>query len=206
VTAAVVNCGDLHVAVKVVSVQVEVVDPNVRKVDVPIEVGKLVFERPALDFTLRSVGSAIGIRVASVALVEPLLILAFELVIEGYVLDAITSLEKTLDLVQVRLEDLRVVLQLTRFDEPGVELLMPLALTWILLTRIVIALPPMRFQQALPALGQEYRDVAPARHPGGVDEAQFAEVPELAVAHVQRPFVSVSEVLAWHNSEGADGR
>ena len=99
VSAAVVNRRYLHVAVKVVSVGVEEVDPNVRKVDVPIEVRQIVFERPALDFTLRPVGSAIGVSVSSIALVEPLLILAFELVIEGYVLDAITPLKKAFDLV-----------------------------------------------------------------------------------------------------------
>ena len=73
------NRGDLHVAVKVMSVKVEIVDPNVRKVDVPVEVRQVVFERPALDFTLRPVRPAISIRVASIALVQPLLVLAFEL-------------------------------------------------------------------------------------------------------------------------------
>src|SRR4029079_12102301 len=122
------------------SVGVEIVDPNVRKVDVPIEVRKVVFERPALDFTLCPVGSAIGVRIASIALVEPLLILAFELVVEGDVVDAIAAFKKAIDLVQVRLEDLRVMLEFTRFDEPGVELLMPLVLPRIMFPRIVIAL------------------------------------------------------------------
>src|SRR5437867_5097339 len=124
VSAAVVNGGHLHVPVEVVPVRVEKVDPNVRKVDVPIEVRQVVLERPALDFTLRPIGSAVGIRVAAIALVEPLLVLAFELVVEGDVLDAIAAFKKPVDLVQVRLEDLRVVLQLPRFHEPGVELLM----------------------------------------------------------------------------------
>src|SRR5256885_4776834 len=82
VSAAVVNRGHLHVAVEVVSVRVEEVDPNVWKMHVSIEVREVVFERPALDFTLRSIGSAVSIRVASIALVEPLLVAPFELVIE----------------------------------------------------------------------------------------------------------------------------
>ena len=57
---------------------------------------------------------------------EPLLVLAFELVIEGDVLDAGAAFKKAIDLVQVRPEDLRVVLQLARFDEPRVEFLPPL--------------------------------------------------------------------------------
>ena len=43
-------------------------------------------------------------------------LLAVELVIEGDVLDAIAAFKKAIDFVQVRLEDLRVVLQLARFD------------------------------------------------------------------------------------------
>jgi hypothetical protein len=206
VIAAVVNRGDLHVAVEVVSVGVEIVDPNVRKVDVPVEVREVVFERPSFDLTLRPVGSAIGIRVAAIALVEPLLILAFELVVECDVVDAIAALKKAIDLAQVRLEDLRVVLQLPRFHEPGVELLMPLVVTWIVLARIVIVLPPVRLQQALAAVGQEHRDVPLPGHPSGVDEAQFAEVSQFAVPRVQGPIVAIAEVLGWNHSEGADGR
>src|SRR5262245_48623230 len=188
------------------SVKVEIVDPNVRKVDVPVEVREVVFERPAFDFTLSPVGSAIGIRVAAIALVKPLLILAFELVVECDVVDAIAAFKKPIDLVQVCLEDLRVVLQLPRFHEPGVELLMLLVLTRIVLPRIVIALVSVCLQEALAAVGQEHRDVPLARHPSGVDEAQFAEVSQFAVALVQRPIVAVAEVLSWDDSEGADRR
>src|SRR5262245_50976363 len=187
------------------SVKVEIVDPNVRKVNVPVEVREVVFERPSFDLTLRPIGSAIGIRVASIALVEPLLILAFELVVECDVVDAIAAFKKPIDLVQVRLEHLRVVLQLPRFHQPRVELLMPLVLARIVLPRIVIALVSVCLQQALSAVGQKHRDVPLTRHPSGVDEAQFAEVSQFAVALVQRPIVAVAKVLGWHDSEGADG-
>jgi hypothetical protein len=200
------NRGDLHVAVAVMSVRVEILDPNVRKVDMPVEVRQVVFERPALDFTLRPVGSAIGIRVAAIALVEPLLILAFELVVEGDMVDAIPAFKQPIDLVQVSLEDLRVVLQLPRFHEPRVELLMPLVLTRIVLPRIVIALVSVCLQQALAAPGEEYRHVPLPRHPSGVDQAQFAEVTKLGVPRVQRPIVTVAEVLSGDDSESADGR
>jgi hypothetical protein len=206
VAAAVVDRGDLHVAVEVVSVGVEEVDSNVRKVDVPIKVRQVVFERPALDFTLRPIGSAVGIRVTSIALVEPLLVLAFELEIEGDVLDATVAIKKAIDLVQVRLEDLRVVLQFARFDEPRVELLTPLVVTRIVLAWIVLAFPTMRLQQALAAVGQEHRDVPLPGHPSGVHKAQFAQVAKLGVPRVQGPIVAVAEVLGWNDSEGPDGR
>ena len=74
-SAAVVNRCYLHVAVEVVSVRVEKVNPNVRKVHVSIEVREVVFDRPALDFTRGPVRSAVGI--GTIALVEPLLVLAF---------------------------------------------------------------------------------------------------------------------------------
>jgi hypothetical protein len=175
-------------------------------VDVPVEVRQVVFERPAFDFTLGPVRSAIGICVAAIALVKPLLVLAFELVIEGDVLDATVAFKDAIDLVQVRLEDLCVVLEFTRFDEACVELLMPLVVTWIVLAWIVIVLPSVCLQQALAAVGQEHRDIPLPGHSSGIDEAQFAQVPELAVARVQRPIVAVAEVLGWDNSEGADGR
>ena len=205
VTAAVVDRGDLHVAVEVMSVRVEIVDPNVRKVDVPVEVRQVVLECPTLDFTLRPIGSAVGIGVASIALVEPFLVFAFKLVVEGDVVDAIAAFKQPIDLVQVRLEDLRVVLQFPRFCEPGVELLMPLVLTWIVLAWIVIVLPSVCLQQALAAVGQEHRDIPLPGHSSGIDEAQFAQVPELAVARVQRPIVAVAEVVGGDDSEGADG-
>jgi hypothetical protein len=171
-----------------------------------VEVREVMRERPALDFTLRPVRSAVGICVASITLVEPLLVLTFQLVVESDGLDATVAFKEAIDFVQVRLEDLRVVLQLARFDEPGVELLTPLVVTWIVLARIVIALPSMRLQQALAAVGQEHRDVPLPGHPSGVDETQFSEVPEFAVSRVQGPIVAVAEVLAWDNSEGTDGR
>ena len=188
-----------------VSVGVEEVDPDIRKMDVPIEVRQVVLERPALDFTLRPVRSAIGIRIAAIALVEPLLILAFEPVVQGHVVDAITPLEKALDLVQVRLEDLRVMLQLARFDEAGVKLLPPLILPRIVLAWIAIVFPPMRLQQTLAAVRQEHRDVPLPGHPSGADETQFAEMPQFAVPRVQRAIIAVAEVVCWDNSEGADG-
>jgi len=86
------------------------------------------------------VANAAGFRIASIALVEPLLVLAFELVVERDVVDPIAAFKKPIDLVQVRLEDLRVVLQFARFDEACVELLMPLVLARIMFPRIVIAL------------------------------------------------------------------
>jgi hypothetical protein len=122
------------------------------------------------------------------------------------VVDAIAAFKKSIDLVQVRLEDLRVVLQLAWLDEPGVELLMPLVLTRIVLPWILIALVSVGLQQALSAVGQEHRDVPLTGHPSGVDEAQFAEVSQFAVALVERPIVAVAEVLSGDDSEGADGR
>jgi hypothetical protein len=81
---------------------------------------------------------------------------------------------------------------------------MPLVLTRIVLPRIVIAFLSVCLQQALAALGQEHRDIPLPRHPSGVDEAQFAEVSQLAVPRVQRPIVAVAEVLGGDDSEGAD--
>jgi hypothetical protein len=151
------------VAVEVMSVTVEIVDPYVRKVDVPIEVRQVVFERTALDFAFIPIGSAVRIGVGSIALVEPLLVLAFELVVEGDMLDAIAAFKKPIDLVQVRLEELRVVLQLARLDEAGVELLMPLVVAWIVFARIVLEVPSVCLPRLCP---RSVRNTATSRCPG----------------------------------------
>lgn len=41
--------------------------------------------------------------------------------------------------------------------------------------------------------------------PNGIDQAGFAEVPELAVTRVERPIECVAEVAGGHHAEGADG-
>jgi hypothetical protein len=81
---------------------------------------------------------------------------------------------------------------------------MPLVLARIMLPRIVIALVSVCLQQALATVGQEHGDVPLPGHPSGVDEAQFAEVAQFAVALVQRPIVAVAKVLGGDDSEGAD--
>ena len=46
--------------------------------------------------------------------------------------------------------------------------------------------------------------VTAARDAGGLDEALFSEMPEVAVAKISRPVVSVPEVTRGHDPEGAD--
>src|SRR3954470_1761799 len=108
--ASVVDGGDLHVAVIVMAIEAQVLDPQVGKAHVVVEVGQVVFECPASDLLSRAIGPAISIRHAAVTLVEPLLVLALELVVQDDVLDAGIAFEETLDFVEVRLKDVRVVL------------------------------------------------------------------------------------------------
>jgi len=201
-----VDRGDLHVAVIMMPVEAQVLDAQVGKAHVVVEVGQVVFERPPSDFFGRAIGSAVGIRDAAIALVEPLLVLTFELVVQQDVLDSGVAFEEALDLVEVRLEDVRVVLQLARLHQPRVELLAAILVTWIVVARVMVALTPMRLQQAVAAVREEHRDVAPAVHPNGVDEPLVAEVPQLAVTRVERAIVAVAEVVAWDHAEGADRR
>jgi hypothetical protein len=60
--------------------------------------------------------------------------------------------------------------------------------------------------QANTNAGGKLRQVAFDAAVSRVDEAQFAEVSQFAVPRVQRPIITVAEVLGWNDSEGADGR
>src|SRR6266849_6413417 len=88
VAASVVHGGELHIAVIVVPVETQVLDAQVGKAHVVVEVGQVVFERPTADLFSRPIGPAVGIRDAAISLVQPLLVLALDLVVQNNVLDS----------------------------------------------------------------------------------------------------------------------
>jgi len=86
-----------------------------------IEVRQLLFSRPLLDFVRRAVGSAVAAAVASIALLEEALVLAFQFPIELDSQDArLVRLEAFYGL-QVRTIELRVVRAFARSVRACVE-------------------------------------------------------------------------------------
>ena len=73
---------DLEILVPRAAISVLVLDPRVRKPDVPIVVRQLVFTRPTRNLFRLTVRPAVAVLVASVALVQEALIVALQLVVE----------------------------------------------------------------------------------------------------------------------------
>jgi hypothetical protein len=80
--AAVVRSDDLNVLPPPTAVRVFVLDADVREVDLIIEVGQVVFVSPLANLVGCPIGVAVVIVVVLVALVQPPLVLALELVVE----------------------------------------------------------------------------------------------------------------------------
>ena len=65
-----------------------VLDAQVGKVDLVLEVREVMFERPLTDFVGRPIGVAVVVVTVPITLVEPLLVLTLELVVEDDAFDA----------------------------------------------------------------------------------------------------------------------
>ena len=63
---------DLDILVTVAAIEL-VLDPEIRDVHVPVEVGQVVFPRPVLDRARVPVRASIAIRAVAIALLEELL-------------------------------------------------------------------------------------------------------------------------------------
>jgi hypothetical protein len=82
VGTAVVAGHDLEILVPRAAVSVLVLDPSIRKPDVPIVVRQLVFPRPSGNLFWLTVRPAIAVLLAAIAFVEESLIVALQLVVE----------------------------------------------------------------------------------------------------------------------------
>jgi hypothetical protein len=78
VGAAIVAGHDLEILVPRAAISVLVLDPRVRKPDVPIVVRQLVFPRPACNLFGLTVRPAVAVLLAAIALMQEALIIAFE--------------------------------------------------------------------------------------------------------------------------------
>jgi hypothetical protein len=86
---------------------------HIRKVDVTVEERQIVLVRPLLDFSGITVRTSVGVTLVPVAVVEKLLILAFELVVEHHTLDPNVVFLKPFGSSHVGGVKLRVVRQFT---------------------------------------------------------------------------------------------
>ena len=102
-------------------VAVLVLDPGVRKPDVPIVVRQLVLARPPRDLLGLAIRPAVAVLLAAIALVQEALIVALQLVVEDDAPNPAALAAEALLGALVGAIDLGVVRQLARLPEAGVE-------------------------------------------------------------------------------------
>lgn len=193
--AAIVFGHHFDVQVILASIDVAILDPTVRKVHLSIEERQVVIVRPLRDLALVAIGPAVSIWSVAITLVEPLLVLALQLVVQPHPLDLQAPLLEPRCLALIGAVDLRVVFELALAFEPCVERL----------TRIPIAVS-IRIQHAPATLRQNHRLFPVARDSYGFDQTLFAEMSEVAVTWIRWSVVTVSEVAGRHDAESPDGR
>jgi hypothetical protein len=93
VASAVVLCNDFDVFVTVAPVQL-VLDAEVWEVDRLVEVRQVVVPRPFFDLAGIPIRSSIAVRASAIVLLQPLLMLALELVVEDHTADVGTLVAK----------------------------------------------------------------------------------------------------------------
>jgi hypothetical protein len=121
VSAAIVRRQDLDVFALPSAIRLLVLDADVRKVDLVIEVRQVVLISPLANLIGRAIGMSVVVVVVLVALVEPALILALELVVENGALDVRAALQQTLLGLFVRAIDLEVVFEFPFAPQARVE-------------------------------------------------------------------------------------
>ena len=113
-SAAVVQRLDLDVERSEVAVAVLVLDARVGKLDVAVIVRELVLDGPTMDLFRRSIGPSVALGLATIALLQELLILALQLVVEDDAADEGTVFAQALGILEIGAVDLRVMHQLAR--------------------------------------------------------------------------------------------
>jgi hypothetical protein len=152
--ASVVRRHDFDVLMKL-SPSKLVFDAEVGEVNVFVEVRQVVLSRPFFDLGWISIRPAVALGPASVPLLKEALVLALEFLLEYDALDAGALLAEPVLGVHVSRVQPSVVGQFARPVDTRMECLLP----------SVVAVPPVRLEQAAASFRQRHRLVAPVeRH------------------------------------------
>ena len=112
--AAVVQRLDLDIERSEMAVAVLIFDARIGELDVAVVVWKLVVDGPTMKLLRRSIGSAVAVRLAAIALLQELLVLALQLVIKDDTSDERAVFAQPFCVLEGRAIDLGVVHQLAR--------------------------------------------------------------------------------------------
>lgn len=142
--ASVVRRHHLDVERVIASIDV-VLDADVRELDVALVVaGKVVLPCPVLDLQRIAIGSAIAVVTIAIALLQELLILAFQVVLEDDPVDVRAFVTQAFGFLRVGAIEFGVMLQFARLRDSGMESLA--------VARVIVQ--TSRFQQIPSLFGQ----------------------------------------------------
>lgn len=222
---------DLDVERAKMPVALLVLDARVGELDVPILLGQVVLDGPAMDLLRRSIGSPIAVRLAAIAFLQKLLVFAFQLVIQDDAADGRAAFAQPFRVLEVGAIDLRIVHQLawpvdgearmTDASDSNVELLLRSRLPTAPIVRdattfAVDRLPPqfigvhsrpaVAIEDVSASLGQHHQRPVITAGRNRVDQPGVLEVPQIAPVRVERTVVTIAEIAGRDDAEGTDGR
>ncbi len=149
---------DLDILTFPTAIWLLIFDPKVRDMDLVVEVRQVVRLGPARDFFRRSIEVSVVIVAAAIALVQPRLVFALQLVVEEDSPDACAALLEALRFAFIRARDLDVVFELALAFQARVERLL-----------VVVITVTVTLQKALSVLREHNRVVAITRHTDRLD-------------------------------------
>ena len=194
--AAIVAGDDLKILMPRAAVMVFVLDPCIRKANVPIVVRQLVFPRPTCNLFRLTVRPAVAVLLAAIALVQEPLIVAIELVVEDDASNPTALAAETFLDALVGAIDVGIMRQLARLSDTGVEGLAGLV-------GAVVTLVAVGLEQVTSAVRQ--RDGAIVRaeraRPNQSLSLEMPSAPTRTIGIVAQ----VMQISLGHNPKGADG-
>jgi hypothetical protein len=99
-----------------------VLDAHIRELDVaPVVARKVVLPCPVLDLPRTAIGPAIAVVTIAIALLQELLILAFQVVLEDDAVDVRALVTEAFGFLCVGAIEFRVMLQFARLRDAGIE-------------------------------------------------------------------------------------
>jgi hypothetical protein len=187
-------CDHFDVLVPVAPVEI-VLDAEVWKVDRLIEVRQVVIPRPLFYLAGVPIRSSVAVGASAIVLLQPLLILALELVVEDDAADVAALVAKPRLFAQVGTIELDVVRQLPRPAHAGVE---------PLFARIG-PIKTVGFQEVMAAFCQRHGTLAAVKgyKPG---QALVAQMPKVRLTRIVRLVSRVAEIALSDYPKRADGR
>jgi hypothetical protein len=133
--------------------------------------------------------------VVFVPLVEPALVLAFQLMVEDDALDVGTAVQEAILGLFVGAINPEVVFKFTRARQASVE---PL--------EVILVGVSMALEETASLLRENHRGIAIAGHARGLDQPLLAQVSEVAGPWISRAPIVVSEITTGDHSECTNGR